>query len=81
MTEDEKPKWSWTYFLAAKWTDSDGNIWYKELDQFPGWPVEYSLTKISKNGTVMECIYSRTEFPPESDLNSSHLTYLTYHRK
>jgi beta-lactamase regulating signal transducer with metallopeptidase domain len=79
--EDEKSKWSWTYFFAAKWTDSDGNIWYKGLDQFPGWPVEYSLTKISKNGAVMECIYSRTEFPSESDLDPSHLAYLTYYRK
>ena len=79
--EDEKPKWSWTYFLAAKWTDSDGNIWYRVLDQWPGWPMEYCLTKISKNGTVMETIYDHTKFPSESDLNSNHLSYLTYYRK
>jgi hypothetical protein len=79
--EDEKPPWRWTYSVTEKWTDSDGNVWYRGYDQFPGWPLEYWLTKISNNDTTMECVFDRTKFPSESDLNPYHITYGTYHRK
>jgi hypothetical protein len=54
---DSDSLFSWKLSIDSKWTDSDGNIWYKILGIGDGsWKGYKSqkLYKLSKSGTVME---------------------------
>jgi hypothetical protein len=59
--------------LVDKWTDSKGNIWYKEYDREP-WTSKglFVINKISKNGNVLEYVWSQDGFPTENDVNSKN---------
>ena len=81
---DNNSSYQDTFFIVDKWTDSEGNIWYKVYEQTGqyryGW---FSLIRISKGGTVFEHI--NTEYPmmwpTESDLNPDNPNYRIFYRQ
>ena len=69
--DSKDPVETGTLFVVDKWTDSDGNIWYKAIwrERWSGNAFYYELDKISDDGNTWEWMYSRAEdFPSESDL-------------
>jgi hypothetical protein len=77
---DEKPSFRFTFILVEKWTDSKGNVWYKELEQMLG-QKNCILCKISKDGNTLETVFRSAGFPSESDLNPSSPSYVIYTRQ
>ena len=77
---DEKPSFRSTYILVEKWTDSKGNVWYKELEQMLG-QKNCLLCKISKDGNTLEAIFRSAGFASESDLNPSYPSYVIYRKQ
>ncbi len=71
------------YALVDKWTDSEGNIWYKTHvwwgSMVEGHPMEYKLDKFSESGKVWEYIGDKFAFPTEID--ESHPKYHIYYRQ
>jgi hypothetical protein len=54
---DSVPLFTWALQIENKWTDSEGNIWYKVLGNGKGRYAEepsLELYKLSKSGEVME---------------------------
>jgi hypothetical protein len=74
--------------IYAKWTDSEGNIWYRLFSTgTSGIAKGYSsevLSKISKSGTVRELVYSLvTTFDPDdfpTKIDPEDSTYRIYYR-
>jgi hypothetical protein len=75
--------WLGTSSLVDKWTDAEGNIWYKEFVRYQSNSVGtyYKLIKISNNGTNLECMWSKRDFSVEADLNRGNATYRIYYRQ
>jgi len=59
------------YVIVEKWTDSEGNIWYKMHIWVgtigEGKPSRYELDRISKSGKVWEFINLSGDYPTEMD--------------
>ena len=69
--EDQKATIVGCSTLVEKWQDRQGDVWYKEFDRTSTLPEGfYVLNRISKNGTVLEYVESRSAFPTEEDLTS-----------
>jgi len=69
--EDQKATIVGCSTLVEKWQDRQGDVWYKEFDRTPKLPEGfYVLNRISKNGTVLEYVESRSAFPTEEDLTT-----------
>ena len=75
--------------ITGKWTDSEGNIWYKTYkgawsDNEGKSIVPHFLYKLSKSATVRECVYAirhtytPSAFPTKIDPNDP--SYLIYTR-
>jgi hypothetical protein len=60
-----------TFTIVDKWTDSEGNIWYKLYTQQPKLQRWFELDKISKNGTVWESKSSSMFWYKELDINKA----------
>ena len=59
------PQLEGTYKITEKWTDSEGNIFYKfqQKDQLErDWK---HLCKISKSGNILEYVYGNDQYPTE----------------
>jgi hypothetical protein len=71
------------YKIVDKWTDSEGNVWYKEHvwhgEIFEGKPAGYSLDRFSDSGNVWEYVSITGDFPVE--INENHPRYHIYYRK
>ena len=72
------------YIITDKWTDSEGNIWYKEHWKesrvYSGYSQSatysgYSLYKISNSGKTLEFTSSIVDYPAEIDPNYSKIYY------
>ena len=80
---DTGKKYTGYYVIVDKWTDSEGNIWYKmhvgygPIDEGP--PSAYELDKFSESGKVWESISDNSAFPTEID--ESHAKYHIYYRQ
>jgi hypothetical protein len=73
-----------TSAIVDKWTDSQGNIWYKSYDRDPDTRRAYlCLYKISADKAVLESVWSYTDSPAEDDLNSKNpdFYYRIYYRR
>jgi hypothetical protein len=73
-----------TMILVDKWTDSEGNIWYKQyFRENWGYSGFFEIDKISKNNTVWEFVFSSLEFPVEDDLSAKNTAkgYHIYYRQ
>jgi hypothetical protein len=82
------------YFVGAetiisKWTDSEGNIWYKTYkgawsDVNGKTKVPHFLYKLSKSATVRECVYAiRDTYTPSAfptKIDPKDPSYLLYNR-
>jgi len=66
------------YTIKDKWTDSEGNIWYKETFVVYGQKF-YELDKISNSGKTLEFQYSTSKYPTKIDPENGR--YRIYHRK
>ena len=73
------PPFRGSYTIADKWTDPDGNVWYKVA--LAGGFQGKSLVKISNSGNTCEFVSSRHggDFPDELDANAEG--YRIYYRK
>jgi len=71
------------YAIVDKWTDSEGNIWYKTHWWYG--PIDeehisdYEIDKLSESGKVWEYISDAYEFPTEID--ESDPRYHIYYRQ
>ena len=82
--DSTSPSWKGTQFLVDKWTDSEGNIWYKEyrMESFHyGASRRFCLDKISNNGNTYEFIWSSFDFPTEDQMNPDGPNYCIYYRQ
>ncbi len=66
------------YLIVNKWTDSEGNIWYKK-HEVDGWHEYYSLIKISNSGNTLETVRDRNDYPTKID--PKHVFYIKYSRE
>ena len=77
-TNDNEPMWTEEIVISHKWTDSEGNIWYKH--RWKGIMASgFTLSKISESGKTLEYVYSQWEYPKEIDVNSEY--YRVFYRK
>ena len=67
-----------SYKIKDKWTDSEGNIWYKVQHSRPTYEV-YQLHRISNSGKTMEFMSLRADYATEIDPDG--LGYHVYHRQ
>lgn len=74
---DETPYAESTGEWISKWTDSEGNIWYKSLNSRSKGPYSgfkfAELDKLSKSGTVLESVWTA----PSSDEELKNPKYPT----
>ncbi len=79
-TSDTEPYKTATFTIEDKWTDSEGNIWYKilytETEQIIS---NFELAKISDNGTTLELDFYIIDYPTEIDPNDGE--YRIYYRQ
>jgi hypothetical protein len=72
---------SGTFVLVDRWTDSEGNIWYKDyVWARNGLHPNFELDKISKDGTVWEYVFASHDFPTADNMNSKNPYYRVYYR-
>lgn len=78
MSAKSEPDMKYTYELKEKWTDSEGNIWYKvRLKSHRG--KEYALVKISNSGNTRESIFDSHGYPTKIDPKEAN--YRIYYRQ
>jgi beta-lactamase regulating signal transducer with metallopeptidase domain len=70
-----------TSTLVDKWTDTGGNIWYKEYVRCQVYGGLYQIVKISDNGDTLEYMWANVDFPFEADLTPESATYRIYYRE
>ena len=71
-----------TFTIKDKWTDTEGNIWYKVIIYRGGQDIEiYELNKISNFGNTLETMMSTNEWPTEIDPNHPLYTYILYYHQ
>ena len=82
-TTDTKKAGTGHYVIVEKWTDLEGNIWFKMHTwlgvMVEGEPANYELAKFSNSGKVYEQIALPGGFPTELDEN--HPRYHIYYRQ
>jgi len=75
----------WGYTIMNKWTDSDGNTFYKYIvksiykEEKVRTPTWYYLARIDNTGNVFEYVDSALDFPFEIDLE--HPNYAIHYRQ
>ena len=71
------------YTIIDKWTESEGNIWYKLRTEYGGKEYGtkpfYELHKISNSGLTWEFVRSAETYPTQIDPN--HPMYFIYYRQ
>ena len=78
MQANDEPGKKFTYELKEKWTDSEGNIWYKlRLESHRG--KDYVLVKISNSGNTRETVWDSNEYPTKIDPQKGN--YRIYYRQ
>jgi len=75
---DTEPLWTEEISISHKWTDAEGNIWYKYRWNAGLIGSNFVLSKISESGKTFEYTMSQWEYPKAIDHN--HDTYRIYFR-
>jgi hypothetical protein len=74
-TTTKTMRWMGSYEITKKWTDTDGNIFYKfsstmkgtySSDQF------YWTVRISNSGKTLEYAFSSSDYPNEKELKKAY---------
>ena len=77
-----KPNTYAEYTITEKWTDSDGNTYYKAIAIDIEFDITYYiLSKINKSFTVYEDVWSTEHMPSEFDPNNIRYHYRIYYRQ
>lgn len=80
--DDPVAKGKGTFFFIEKWKDKEGNVWYTTNEMVSGAAtVFYVLYKISKQGSVLENIWSTQGYPQPSELNPENSKYRIMYRQ
>ena len=75
------------YAITDKWTDSEGNIWYKFLEIHQDVKVlqnpdtYYILSKIDKSGNIWEMLWASIDYPTEFDPDDVRYNYRIRYRQ
>jgi len=70
------------FTIIDKWSDSEGNIWYKTYEISDNdYSVYFTLNKISKDATVLEYVDKLGDYPAEADLNTNNYLYRIRYRQ
>ena len=77
-TTDEIPFEDGTYTITDKWTESNGDIWYKTTwDIYYFGRSGYMLICISNSGSTLESANSFSDYPTQIDpSNKNYQTYM-----
>jgi hypothetical protein len=67
------------YSIEDKWTDENGNIWYKIEYVTGAFEILYDLIKISDSNKTMEIMHGRVGYATEIDPES--VKYRIYYRQ
>ncbi|MGD0726410.1 MAG: hypothetical protein ABSB63_12710 [Spirochaetia bacterium] len=88
LISDPNPESEGTGQITSKWTDSEGNVWYKTLGTVTAGNYKGSkfqtLTKLSKSGTVKESVsltveeFDSSGYPTKID--PKEMLYSLYYR-
>jgi hypothetical protein len=79
---NKTPTYKITFTIVEKWTDSEGNVWYKTFNRHnAAMTTVFWITKISNNGTVCESVSNYGEFPSKDELNVDNFDYHIYYRQ
>jgi hypothetical protein len=74
---DAQPHSEGRVTIKERWTDSNGNIWYKvTLSPDLLGHTKYRIMKLSDSGKVLEYVWSPSEVPTKVDLNSPNYRIL-----
>jgi len=78
--DDEKPSGRGTSTIVDKWTDNEGNIWYKEFyrGDWSSRTVYFRLIKLSNNASKWESVQSTVDFPTQKDLSAENRWAMGY---
>ena len=74
-TATKTMRWMGSFEITEKWTDSDGNIWYKLSSTIKGaYSTEpfYWTVSISNSGKTLEYGFSGSDYPNEKDLKKAY---------
>jgi hypothetical protein len=83
---DEAYDWRGTATIVEKWTDAQGNTWYKQfvrcsLKNFYSGHC-FELDRISPDGGTLECIFGNLAWPDVSEMDpAANSTYAKYRRQ
>jgi hypothetical protein len=83
---DETYDWRGTATIVEKWTDPQGNIWYRQfvrcsLKNFYSGHC-FELDRISPEGSTLECIFGNLSWPEPSEMDpATNSTYAKYWRQ
>ena len=74
------PAWEGKYSITEKWTDVEGNVWYKVKweDMHTGYDG-FGLCKISDSGNTIEQSFSTDDYPAKIDPNKPFSAYAGIH--
>lgn len=80
---DAAATWTGTSIIVERWTDEEGNTWYREYrrgSQAPGF-ASFVLDRVSADETVLESVSGPSAWPRPSELGASvNPTYVKYWR-
>jgi hypothetical protein len=71
--------WKANISITDRWTDSEGNIFYKTIHAPIAGEKWYELWKLSNSGTVWELVWDVFEYP--TDINPNNSGYLIYYQQ
>jgi hypothetical protein len=75
------PYYFGTFTITEKWTDSEGNIWYKIISIDQIYTIYYELHKISNNEMTWEYVWSNSDYPKEIDPDDTTSNRKIYYRQ
>jgi beta-lactamase regulating signal transducer with metallopeptidase domain len=79
---DKETSMKFSFTIVDKWSDSEGNIWYKTYEITNNdYSIIYTLNKISNDATVFEYVDNVGDFPTRADLNKTNYNYRIRYRQ
>lgn len=82
-SEAARPDYKHPYTIMEKWTDSEGDTWYKIewLDRGNKRSKYLELSRISQSGMTLELVNQREHLGWPTKLDTDHPNYRVYYRE